>query len=82
MGKPVMTYRPNSIRRGLRKTDVRDIAERVDDITVDQNDHAVCSVLRWALRTGAGPTAAAQVCATLGLDLRGALARARARAVS
>ncbi len=70
-------YQPNSIRQGRRKTDVRDIAERVERITADQNDQAVCRVLRWALRTGAGPTAAAQVCATLGLDLRAALARAR-----
>jgi hypothetical protein len=79
-----MTYQPNSIRRGLRKTDVRDIAERVDEITVDQNDQAVCAVLRWAWRTGAGPTAAAQACTTLGLDLRAALDRVRQarRAVS
>jgi Arc/MetJ family transcription regulator len=66
-----------NLRKGVGKTDVRDIAERVEEITIDQNDRAVCAVLRSALRTGIGPTSAAQACAALGLDLRAALRRAR-----
>jgi hypothetical protein len=67
-----------NLRHGVGKTDVRDVAERVEEISDDANDRAVCCVLRWAARTEAGPTAAVQACSTLGLDLLGALRRARA----
>jgi hypothetical protein len=67
------------LRAGPRKTDVRDVADRVDELTDAANDTAVCCVLRWAKRTNAGPTAAVHICSILGLDLRSALTRARTR---
>lgn len=67
-----------NIRAGIGKIDVRDITERVDEPTTEQNDLAVCAVLRWAIRTDAGPTAARDMCQLLGLDLLAALRRARA----
>jgi hypothetical protein len=67
-----------NLRNGIGKTDVRDVAGRVEEITHEDNDAAVCCVLRWASRSKAGPTAAVQECSTLGLDLHGALVRARA----
>ena len=62
-----------NIRKGVGMTDVRDIAARVEDLTEDANDRAVRTVVRWALRVHAAPA-----CDTLGLDLPGALHRARA----
>ncbi|MGH3993082.1 MAG: hypothetical protein ACRDSN_11550 [Pseudonocardiaceae bacterium] len=47
-------------------------------LTEAQHDAAVCAVLRWAKRTtGADAADAGHVCAVLGLDLSGALQRAR-----
>jgi hypothetical protein len=66
-----------SIRNGLRKTDVRDIADRVEQLSDADNDKGVCCVLHWATRTKAGPTAVVQACSALGLDLHAALVRAR-----
>jgi hypothetical protein len=63
-----------NLRKGVGKTDVRDVAERVAEITERDNDAAVRAVVRWALRVHIGPT-----CEILGLDLRGALTRARRR---
>lgn len=68
-----------NLRRKPRKTDVREIAERVDEISDHDNDAAVCAVLRWSIRAKAGPTAALETCQQLGLDLRAALRRARER---
>lgn len=68
----------SNTRKGVARTDVGDIAERVDEITDADNDNAVCAILRWAIRVKAGPTAALDQCNQLGLDLRAALIRARA----
>lgn len=57
-----------------RHPDVRDIAARVEATSLDANDKVVRYVLRWALRVHIGP-----LCDSLGLDLKGALARARDR---
>ncbi|MGH3934172.1 MAG: hypothetical protein ACRDS1_04200, partial [Pseudonocardiaceae bacterium] len=47
-------------------------------VTETDHDAAVCAVLRWAKRTtGADVADAGHVCAVLGLDLSGAVARAR-----
>ncbi|MGH3985938.1 MAG: hypothetical protein ACRDTZ_01290 [Pseudonocardiaceae bacterium] len=67
----------------MGKTDVRDIADRVEEPTPEQNDRAVCAVLRCAAHATAGPTVARDVCVMLGLDLLAALRRVRrARAAS
>lgn len=63
-------------RRG--KPDVRDVVDRVDEIPADIHDKAVRAILRWAARTNQGPTAALDMCKSLGLDLRAALIRSRA----
>jgi hypothetical protein len=63
--------------KGPRKADVRDVGGRVDEMTDLENDNAVCAVLRWAVRTKAGPSAALSVCQTVGVDLVAALRRAR-----
>lgn len=67
-----------NLRNGIGKTDVRDVAGRVEEITDESNDAMVCCVLRWAARSKAGPTEAVKTCSSLGLDLHGALVRARA----
>jgi hypothetical protein len=66
-----------NLRNGIGKTDVRDVAGRVEETTDNDNDAAVCCVLRAATRSKTGPTAAVQACAALGLDLHAALIRAR-----
>lgn len=53
-------------------------AKTAPECTPAQNDAAVCVALRWAQRTtGATVPDVADVCAVLGLDLSGALQRAR-----
>lgn len=63
--------------------DIRDIPPPTPGLARAQNDAAVCTVLGWAKRTpGADAPGAAHVCAVLGLDLPGALERARDAAVT
>ena len=68
-----------NLRKRPPKTDVRDIPDRVEKLSDKDNDMAVCAVLRWAIRTRSGPTAALRTCQQLGLDMRAALRRARER---
>lgn len=59
-------------------TDIRGaFSEVIPDLKSADNDNAVCAVLRWAQRTGADVADVGEVCAELGLDLSGALERAR-----
>lgn len=49
------------------------------DCSLADNDATVCAALRWAKRTGADVADVGEVCAELGLDLSGALERARSK---
>lgn len=53
------------------------IPELIGDLKPADNDNAVCAVLRWAKRTSADVVDVSEACAELGLDLSGALQRAR-----
>lgn len=61
------------------KPDVREIVDRVEEITPETHDLAVQAVLRWAARNKNGPTVALDMCKSLGLDMRAALIRARVK---
>lgn len=59
-------------------TDVGDIIAATPDLKTADNDAVVCTALRWAKRTtDAGVGDVADICAMLGVDLSGAIERAR-----